>query len=66
MDFEYYSYLARTIPPREIARALAVRARRALGVPAVFLDSRNPRPSTAVRPAREAPVAQIGAALTGS
>jgi hypothetical protein len=37
MDFEYYSYLARTIPPREIARALAVRARRALGVPPVFM-----------------------------
>jgi hypothetical protein len=51
MDFEYYSYLARTIPPREIARALAVRARRALGVPAVFLDSRKTRPTTAERPA---------------
>jgi Heparinase II/III-like protein/Heparinase II/III N-terminus len=38
MDFDYYSYLARTIPPREIARALAVRARRALGVPPVFFD----------------------------
>jgi Heparinase II/III-like protein/Heparinase II/III N-terminus len=34
MDLEYYSYLARTIPPREIARALTVRAKRALGVPA--------------------------------
>jgi hypothetical protein len=30
MDLEYYRYLAQTIPPREIARALAVRARRAL------------------------------------
>jgi hypothetical protein len=51
MDFEYYSYLARTIPPREIARALAVRARRALGVPPVFMDSRKVRgPSSAVRP----------------
>lgn len=51
MDFEYYSYLARTIPPREIARALAVRARRALGVPAVFLDPRKSAPPTAARPA---------------
>ena len=30
MDLAYYSYLAQTIPPREIARALAVRARRAV------------------------------------
>ena len=30
MDLAYYSYLAQTIPPRELARALAVRARRAL------------------------------------
>ena len=30
MDLAYYSYLARTIPPREIARALAVRAKRAV------------------------------------
>jgi len=30
MDLAYYRYLAQTIPPREIARALAVRARRAL------------------------------------
>lgn len=30
MDLSYYRYLAQTIPPREIARALAVRARRAL------------------------------------
>jgi hypothetical protein len=30
MDLSYYGYLAQTIPPREIARALAVRARRAL------------------------------------
>jgi len=30
MDLQYYRYLAQTIPPREIARALAVRARRAL------------------------------------
>ena len=30
MDLAYYSYLAQTIPPREIARALAARARRAV------------------------------------
>ena len=30
MDLGYYGYLAQTIPPREIVRALAVRARRAL------------------------------------
>jgi hypothetical protein len=30
MDLAYYSYLAQTIPPRQLARALAVRARRAL------------------------------------
>ena len=30
MDVSYYGYLAQTIPPREIARALLVRARRAL------------------------------------
>jgi hypothetical protein len=30
MDLAYYSYLAQTIPPREIARALVVRARQAL------------------------------------
>jgi len=30
MDLAYYSYLAQTIPPRELARALAVRARRAV------------------------------------
>src|ERR1700674_5498471 len=30
MDLAYYGYLAQTIPPRELARALAVRARRAL------------------------------------
>ncbi len=30
MDLAYYRYLAQTIPPREIARALAARARRAL------------------------------------
>ncbi|HZR10421.1 MAG TPA: heparinase II/III family protein, partial [Myxococcales bacterium] len=30
MDLSYYGYLTRTIPPREIARALAVRARRVL------------------------------------
>jgi hypothetical protein len=30
VDLAYYRYLARTIPPRELARALAVRARRAL------------------------------------
>ncbi|MCA1825542.1 MAG: alginate lyase family protein [Myxococcales bacterium] len=30
MDLSYYSYLAQTIPPRELARALAVRARRAV------------------------------------
>jgi hypothetical protein len=30
MDVSYYGYLAQTIPPREIARALAMRARRAL------------------------------------
>ena len=41
MDFEYYRYLARTIPPREIARALAVRARRALGVPPVFMGGND-------------------------
>jgi hypothetical protein len=34
MDLEYSRYLARTIPPREIARALTVRAKRALGMPA--------------------------------
>ncbi len=38
MDLGYYSYLAHTIPPRELARALAVRARRALlrGKPFLF------------------------------
>jgi hypothetical protein len=38
MDLSYYGYLAQTIPPREIARALAVRARRALlrGKPFLF------------------------------
>jgi len=30
MDLAYYRYLAQTIPPREIARALAVRARQKL------------------------------------
>ena len=30
MDLAYYSYLAQTIPPREIARALIVRARQKL------------------------------------
>ena len=30
MDLAYYSYLAQTIPPREIARAIAARARRAV------------------------------------
>jgi hypothetical protein len=30
MDLEYYAYLARTIPARELARAMAARARRAL------------------------------------
>ena len=30
MDLEYYAYLAQTIPPRELARAVAARARKAL------------------------------------
>jgi hypothetical protein len=31
MELGYYTYLARTVPKRELARAIAVRARRALG-----------------------------------
>lgn len=38
MDLAYYSYLAQAIPKRELARAIAVRARRAIA-------SRLPRPS---------------------
>src|SRR5207244_9354695 len=30
MDLEYYAYLAQTIPPRDLARAVAARARKAL------------------------------------
>ncbi|HEX9574437.1 MAG TPA: heparinase II/III family protein, partial [Myxococcales bacterium] len=30
IDFGYYAYLASTVPPRELARAIAARARRAL------------------------------------
>ena len=56
MDLAYYRYLARTIPPREIARALAVRARRAIlgGRPFFFevpegqrrrLSGTQPRPA---------------------
>lgn len=50
MDLAYYSYLAQNIAPRELARALAVRARRAL-------LSRLPRRSVEQRrvPARERP-----------
>jgi hypothetical protein len=47
MDFEYYRYLARTIPPREIARALAVRAKRALGVPPVLMPPKDAKPKAA-------------------
>ena len=45
MDVSYYGYLAQTIPAREIARALVVRARRALlrGKPFFFdLPARQP------------------------
>jgi hypothetical protein len=48
MDVSYYRYLAQTIPPREIARALAVRARRALlrGRPFFFdWEARHPVPA---------------------
>src|SRR5207248_1059698 len=50
MDVSYYGYLAQTIPPREIARALAMRARRAIlrGRP-FFFDW----------PARQPPSAQM-------
>ncbi|HET9753287.1 MAG TPA: hypothetical protein VFP52_10010, partial [Myxococcales bacterium] len=40
MDLGYYRYLAQTIPPRELARALAVRARRALSRGRPFLLDR--------------------------
>src|SRR5439155_25813389 len=48
MDVSYYGYLAQTIPPREIARALVVRARRALlrGRP-FFFDWPPRRPASA-------------------
>jgi hypothetical protein len=59
MDLSYYRYLAQTIPPREIARALAVRARRALlrGKPFLF-----PPPMRASRPGKEAAPILFGAA----
>lgn len=52
MDLSYYGYLAQTIPPREIARALAVRARRALlrGKPFFFPPSRAPLPGKDTAP----------------
>ena len=50
MDLAYYGYLAQTIPPRELARALAVRARRAV---AARLE-RPEVPVTALVPVRVA------------
>src|SRR5205814_10293516 len=49
MDLAYYRYLARTIPPREIARALAVRARRALLRAKPFFFEVPDRPRRQVR-----------------
>ena len=45
MDIEYYAYLARVIPPSELARAVAMRAKKALwsGVK-VALDKSGARP----------------------
>ncbi|HYY52049.1 MAG TPA: hypothetical protein VE755_04205, partial [Myxococcales bacterium] len=68
IDLAYYGYLAQTIPPREIARALAVRARRAVlrGKPFFFdWPGRNrraalgePRPAI-VRPPGAVPAEEI-------
>ena len=54
MDLGYYGYLAQTIPPREIVRALAVRARRALlrGKPFFF---EVPHRRRALAPAQRRP-----------
>ena len=49
MDLAYYRYLAQTIPPREIARALAVRARRALRRAKPFFFDVPDRPRRQVR-----------------
>ena len=51
MDLSYYRYLAQTIPPREIARALVVRARQALlrGKPFFFEMPHAQRPQERTR-----------------
>ena len=54
MDLAYFSYLAQTIPPRELARALAVRARRA-----VQQRLKLAEPSFARAPARGRPYALV-------
>jgi hypothetical protein len=53
IDLGYYGYLAQTIPPREIVRALAVRARRAVlrGKPFFFDWPQRREPLREPRPA---------------
>ena len=76
MDLAYYGYLVQAVPPREILRALAARARRALrGNRPLLLEERprplrvlDPRPGlfgTAVPAAREEILAEAEAALRG-
>jgi len=65
MDLGYYGYLAQTIPPREIVRALAVRARRALlrGKPFFF---EVPGRRRSVAPAQPRPAVVAGASPTAT
>jgi hypothetical protein len=80
MDLSYYGYLAQTIPPWQIARALATRARRALlrRKPVLFrvppprgrrpVQAFDPRPAlfgAFAPPAREEILAEAEAALRG-
>jgi len=51
MDLSYYGYLAQNVPARELARAVAVRARRALGLSQVRVERRAAGPRPALLPA---------------
>lgn len=51
MDLAYYRYLALNVAPRELARAVAVRARRALGVTHRRVPRRAARECPALQPA---------------
>jgi len=51
VDLAYYGYLARNVAARELARAVAVRARRALGISRERISRRPAREFPALQPA---------------